>query len=304
MVSGTRFRVHLGQVTPLDFNMSVGAFGIEIGIIKSSKNRFTEQAEKRGEFFLLDEDIPLPRPCTALAWASLCMIERAQKRTRFWDQHVAIPILPVLRPDDAQSLSLSRQSKAHIKDEDGRIFWGLACIGDSLTGDVLFETKRTDFIAGQVSKYTLTSYRIGWRNYIWPIPPLWANYGESWQFGVVQHPKAPAMQLRTPFEMLAERGIPLTHNFPTPTINRLLFRFANPHAVIRWMRAYADAMDAISYQDSWREVILADQEKLKQEIRTLLEQRRKEAESKLESKTGKRIASFDMSGFDTSTLNF
>lgn len=110
----------------IDWRRSVVSLAIEIAHLKHKRNQMTTAAQARGEYFFADSGVPVPRPCTALAWASLCAFGPASGKWNvessslvpfsLTEGRFVLPFLPKVLLNEEASHSLARQSKIHVKD--------------------------------------------------------------------------------------------------------------------------------------------------------------------------------------------
>jgi len=238
-------------ITLNSWRRSICALAFEITQLTQSSNLLSDEAARRGEFFFSDHGVPKPRPCTALAWASLCafgpVVESDQDLT---EGNFLIPFLPKLAGHDEMNQSLARNSKLHEKDSQGRIRWGSIYIADVSSGRIIEQLPHGQRIAkewGSRGKF----HSLAEINIIM-TPPLWAAASDGWVFGIVQallpaHP----ITLRDPMIMLAKQGIPETAfgGKQCPRINRLLFRFLDVMAARAWAKAYSESISSIYNAD-------------------------------------------------------
>ena len=228
-------------VTPESWAKSVGLLAIEITLLSADQNLMPDKSAEKGFFFFSDSGIPLPRPITAVAWASLLNYDPiwgfVGKEWAMYDHRFILPFLPPGLKDDPADITLSRQSNLHTKNEQGQIDWGLAMFYD-LT---LFGMNRADINIRYFNKFM---YRVNDVPYAYPVPPLWADFNEGFQFGYVQPNHS--LTMREPFERLAAHGIPLVNRlshkqWPIDPIRRLMFRFFSTAAGYSFAQAYLNA---------------------------------------------------------------
>lgn len=151
------------QITLKMWHRSVVALAFDIAYLHRELNLLGEKAMSRREYFFSDFGVPKPRPCTALAWASLCAfgpIQGYRKLTPIHDGELTegphgsivknylesyrpwnpcmgaflIPFLPSLSPNDDQSVGLPNASTLHVKSLDNQQQCGFAYIADAATG--------------------------------------------------------------------------------------------------------------------------------------------------------------------------
>src|SRR5262249_38216145 len=136
--------------------------------------------------------------------------------------------------------------RAHERDERDRIIWGSVYIGDVVSGKIIEQWTHGQRIAKEwIDPHV--------RGAIWPywehniashIPPLWAEVGQGWQYGIIQPINSFAITLRDPMINLAQNGIlELRHGGRNaPQIRRLMLRFLDPVAARNWAISYSEAM--------------------------------------------------------------
>ena len=204
-------------------------------------------ALERSEYFFSDEGVPIPRPCTAIAWASLCAFGPVNlPGFKITEGNFLLPFLPKIRYGEEVNQSLIRTSKAHSKDSFDNIRWGNVFIGDSKNGQIIEQLAHGAFPA---KAWMRDSDRARFSAYTGqhPIPPLYAYIGEGWQFGVIQNLASMPVTLRDPFIELAKHGVPVLGSIPNVHhIRRLLFRFLEISSARRWATGYSTAMYALS----------------------------------------------------------
>lgn len=289
-----------------DWIKSVTTLCFEINGLYKDKSQTSSKAKERGEYFFSDSDVPVPRPSTALAWASLCAFgpingfkgpngeiqEFNPIRGNF-----LLPFLPALRHNDEQNQSLARSSSAHSKDRFGRIQWGSIFIGDAVTGSIIETLDEGSYAAlewadkPKASNY-LRRLEQGQHN----IPPLYAAQGYGWQFGVIQNISGFHQNLREPMIELAKSGIFLSaiigkHN-PQIRVRRLMIRFLNVKAAQVWAKAYSDSIKLHNNQ----EAIKADTIQISREIDNLIQVKKMAAE-KIEYRNKKNRGGIDKEFF-------
>lgn len=235
------------MITLNAWRRSVCALAFEVSHLSQSSNLLSDEAAKRGEFFFSDNGIPKPRPCTALAWASLCsfgpIIESKQNLN---EGNFLLPFLPKLTGHDEVNQSLARNSKLHERDSENRIRWGSIYIADASSGRIVEQLPHGQRIAKEWGSER--KHHSFMEVNLFSIPPLWAAAGDGWSIGIIQAllPAYP-ITLRDPMIMLAKQGVPETSfgGKACPRINRLLFRFLDILAARTWAEAYADSIRSV-----------------------------------------------------------
>lgn len=255
-----------------DWRQSIICLGFEITRLAFRHNLLPDAAGDRHEYFFSDSGIPRPRPCTALAWASLCAFGPIQGYVDHEENHFPfrldtgrflLPFLPKLLRDEDTNQSLHRQSKAHMRDSEDRIIWGSIYIGDSRSGSIEEKVQQGQVPAKAWMDSKPTHHAIlNVRNAGESIPPLWASADAGWQFGVVQAIHGTSIMLRDPMVQLAQYGISeLRYGGKySPCVNRLLLRILKDSEAQVWASAYSSAVHAD------KDSILRDQQDLAFEI--------------------------------------
>lgn len=261
------------------FVRSVCWLAIDINLNHRRDNQLTEKARQRHEYMFSDHGVPKPRPCTALAWASLCafgpiqgfakILEDGSRLHHPWNPtkgFFVIPFIPALNANDPQDTSLSRASSIHNRMEDGTIDWGPLWIADATTGQLMWQSSLDHH---NVKEWYDQKPGPGWfsPDSLTPdnqcdIPPIWAFPNERWQFGLIQKLHSMAIPLRFPFEELAKNGIPLTEPMELKLhVRRLMIRFSKVEAAQAWANAYCEAMkSALDFEACKADAIRFDQE--------------------------------------------
>lgn len=255
------------------FAFSISALAFQIRDMAGvDASLLTDNAALRGEWMFADSGVPLPRPSTAIAWASLCAIGPSNDwRFNISSNTFLIPFLPSLRHGEDTTQSLPRTAKQHRRDAEGRITWGRIYLADAADGRIIDALDQGAVVATEFMHKRFDPL-IGWAPRA-SLPPLWGSFDEGWQFGIVQSIPSIRLSLRDPMIFLAQRGIPETLNLAPgiPRIKRLLLRFLDLAAVRRWAAAYSDAMREIhaAYTisaDAAMGVIRADIKRLADEV--------------------------------------
>ena len=272
---------HDGEAINLDdWIRSIMCLTYEINRIHSPNNMLAAAAAARSHFMFTDSSVPKPRPCTALAWASLCAFGPIQGFVTHRDgvryQHefdarqgrFLVPFLPRINPDEDTTQSLIRSSRLHARDTEGHIRWGNVYIGDSSTGEIVEQLSHGQFPASEfMDEHPLRSL-MNRRAEQHEVPPLWACYRDGWQFGINQTLTSQRLTLRDPMIELARHGIrqmSFKHN-NFLQVNRLLLRFLNVADARSWAKAYSESMPGIYDKD----LFWADIHKLNDDVRESL----------------------------------
>lgn len=278
------------------WQQSVCSLVFEITQLNQSSNLLPEASTLRGHYFFADHGIPKPRPCTALAWASLCFFGpiQAEESIDLQSGHFLIPFLPKIAGHDEVNQSLPRQSKLHEKDSENRIRWGAVYIGDASSGRIIEQLPHGQRVAKEwgVKHKTSTLSELSHNS----IPPLWAEINSGWQFGVIQSLPAFPVSLRDPMIELSKHGIPETRfgGIGCPRINRLLFRFLDIMAARAWAKAYSESM-----------LSALDPDQIQIDLDLLVKQiEEKNQNDILDKESGKKAKGWDKKGkYDESILN-
>lgn len=241
----------LNSITPEQLTASACALSAQIHVAGLTSNLLGDAAQTRGEIFLTDAKIPIPRVSTILAWASAFSIGPAAGYYRrltpssplsfvpfdLRDGYFLIPFLPKIRGGEDTTYSLSRASGAHKKSVLNHISWGQIYIADSSTGEIIEELDH-----GQVPISEWLTHKVAGRDRS-SLPPLWADFDDGWQFGVDQFIPGLTITPRTPVEMLAKNGIPWVRHFrPHWHIKRLLLRFHSLPSARLWAKGFSSSI--------------------------------------------------------------
>lgn len=273
---------------------SVVCFAHEIHNAGPAHSLLGQPALDRDEYMFSDEGIPIPRPCTALAWASLCAFGPVNMPGfKITEGAFLLPFLPKIRYGEETNQSLIRTSKAHQKDSFDNIRWGNVFIGDSKNGQIIEQLTHGAYPA-KAWMAESDRARFNAHDGQHPIPPLYAYIGEGWQFGVIQNLPSMPVTLRDPFIELARHGIPILGSIPNVyNIRRLLFRFLEIGSARRWATGYSAAMLALNDSHApLRDAII-----LAAEIRKANEERFAERIAASSSKTKSKHPRINL-GFD------
>ena len=229
---------------------SIICLSYQIHQLSLTNNLLGESAAERNEFFFSDFGVPMPRPCTGLAWASLCSLGPVQQMVTpdgnnldLTNSRFFIPFLPKIRYGEETNQSLIRTSRAHVRDSDDNIRWGsvylcdssdpISCIDEQLQHGAFNPKEWMD------SHSTSNALRLGMASDSFP-PTLYSYVNEGWQFGVIQSIPTIAVTLRDQMVELARHGIPeLEYLRGVPKIRRLLIRFLDVQAARAWGKAYS-----------------------------------------------------------------
>lgn len=183
---------------------------------------------KQGQYFFSDSMVPKPRPASFHAWRALCHLGNESSL------NFLVPFLPAIRHDEETGLagsvkglgntgtihlpSLTRRSKLHAKDDNGRIEWGAVYVGsaehDESQGFLHYVLHRSDVPESYVIQH-----------------PSWYASDASIRLN---------SGLRTRLEFLAQHGIPALNisGLPIPRVARGLFRFLSQSEAENWAAAY------------------------------------------------------------------
>jgi len=205
----------------------ISLFAFQIGITLSSTSLIPGEKAK-GSYFFRNDSVPLPRPCTYLAWNRLCRLGNAEST------HFVIPFLPSLREEDEVGIaisergkrvsSLSRRSPHHVRDSQKRIIWG-----NVYTAHARPESNVGDILVGSIDR---------------------SNFAESLVTpSAAQDPATAQEPIRSRFEFIASHGVLGLHavnsELALPPIKRLLFQFTSQQSAAEWGVAYAECHFAI-----------------------------------------------------------
>lgn len=288
------------RLTLTNWRYSILMLGYEITKLAYTENLMPGTSTERGEFFFSDSGVPKPRPCTALAWASLCSFGPIQGYITVVDDDFfhhqyglthgkfLLPFLPKILKDEETSQSLSRQSKAHHRDAQDRIVWGSIYIGDSESGDIV-ETLSNGQQIAKAWVERPPRQAVAWTQRQHEVPALYAEAGAGWQFGIIQNLSSIPVSLRDPMIELARNGIlELKHGgVDAPKVRRLMIRFLKTAEARAWAKAYSDAMHlALDY-----DAVIQDRDKLIEEMR----KKQMRVEHEKANPAAKKLARFDNS---------
>lgn len=199
--------------------LPLSIFALHVQLV-TQKGNVLHGEQSKGAYFFRDDGIPMPRPCTIIAWRRICALGKPTS-PQFY-----LPFLPSLREEDevgsaigergSRIASLSRKSKHHIRDSDDRIIWGPVYGAHIQQLKITWQTDRSDFAESIVTDR------------------------ENWMM------PATSESIRDRMVFLAQHGFPSTNalmkHLSIPRIYRLLFQFVNRTAAEAWFEAYASAM--------------------------------------------------------------
>lgn len=220
----------------LDRFASISILAFNVNLILAGDNILGKEGQKKGQFFGADAGVPLPRPCTILAWERLC-------RLGSWDSRLFIvPFLPALREEDEVGSaigergihlpSLSRRSNHHVIETievQGKtidvINWGFVYIGDAKP-----ESTINSILISKVSRSNVVEALVA------PMHRI--------------NPETSQESIRFRMEFLAQHGLPSLYEFgkqaaAVPILKRILFRFTDQMSAARWGLAYAESYDRV-----------------------------------------------------------
>lgn len=241
----------LSDISVTEYVRSCLFLSSELLFIAQKQNLLGDKHVERGEIFLSDASIPLPRPATIIAWASAFHLGPANG---WWEwkpipQKVEldlcqgkflIPFLPALGWYEETGISLPRSAKAHKRDSQGNITWGAVWIADSSTGAIIEELDHGQYPVEEIiwdSTRPVGSYDTHW------LPPMWEDFDSGWQFGVQQSVPGIPVTLRNPSEQLARGGIPfIRFIFPNNYVRRLLLRFTHIKYASNWAKSFTSSL--------------------------------------------------------------
>lgn len=289
---------------------SIMCLGIELTILNQRQNLATATSERKGVFFYADEGIPTPRPLTILAWGSLCSLfpihgvhlgEGTVMAPRLKDSHFLIPFMPALLSGDPSEDGLSPISNLHTRNpESNRPIHGYPHLGSPReSGAIEIEMIRS--ADEMVDNFRYESMHdihaiplTALISRVYPVPPLWADLNQGWQYGMIQHSSVSGWRLRDPMQMLARHGIPLLNRhvhaklWPGAFINRLMFRFLSPNAIRVWASEYNRCAQLL-HNVEYHSVIESDADKLRTQLANLNEiEEERETTSRIKRKSRQR----------------
>lgn len=238
------------SLTLESWRRSVAALAYQLSQLSSRSNLLGEAGTERGRYFFSDAGVPLPRPCTITAWASLCSLGPSNGTIRHIDgakilynpltQPFLIPFLPKIRHGEDSSQSLARTSRHQVKNSLGDIRWGKIYVANPLTGGI-----EEEFSHGAISAKLFFEYRNHYFSIApFRVPPLWAMNGSGWQFGIIQAHPSLNFTLRDPMIELAKNGFPelSAAGDLSPKVNSLLIRFLTIESAKSWANAFSESL--------------------------------------------------------------
>ena len=280
---------------------SIASLAFQLTQLSHVNNLFGTAGTESGKFLFSDSGVPLPRPCTILAWASLCTVNSLRNRVDLkthchyspdiFRSPFILPFLPKIRHGEDTNQSLVRSSRHHSKNSLGDIRWGKIYLADSFDGTLKEEFSHGAYSVSHLSTHERASTRLATP---FPIPPLWAAHGSGWEFGMHQPFESVTFTLRDPMIELAKHGIPERTASPNaPLVRSILTRFLEVSSAAIWARAYSRSLHAIiNDPDS----ITTDFQGLIADIRTarLHEKEASDKKTKTESALSLAISSEEM----------
>lgn len=284
-----------------DWRRSVAALAYQLNQLSFRSNLLGPTGTEGGKYLFSDSGVPLPRPCTIFAWASLCAVGSVRPRfhhqtgerfePRLIDQLFVIPFLPKIRHGEDTHQSLARTSRHQVKNSLGDIRWGKIFVANSDDGTISEELSHGAMPAKHFQLIEHKSYKSRTR---FPVPPLWASSGSGWEFGVIQPQESITVTLRDPFLELAKHGIPelSVAGDLSPQVRSLLIRFLEISAAQKWAKQYSESLNRVMFDS--RE-IESDFQELLADIKTarLHEQSAKDKKSKADSSMALNLSASD-----------